>query len=492
MTIEKIDGVWAETGDKESTLTDEKKAAGFTGGDKPPIERYNYLLNRLDAKADRIIEERINSFYDDATDHKLMMSTGLWSDSWGIGSDTPNTISCGATKEFRDTAVFFDADSNPRLLVIDNANCTIEVWDPRALTKSITTNALSDDLVSGGGETWEPYSMCTDGTSVYVMLADTNAAPDTHIIQAWTIDEDAADWDVKTGWPATGTALTGTGNAVSTNKDGRVIVADADYLACCCAWNTIGAASDPAIIIVDITDGTFSGASSGAGDAPQAGDTTDSAICSDGTNIFFGVEDGLGDIDICSATIANPQVGCGGANYPFSVAGMVGHQMVSCGPNMIVSVFEDGCPSDDLDVVIMTHSSTDADLDVILRGRDAQATPLDGDFYLMDAPWAVTYDGLYIWIVCSVVIGSDNSLALIKVDPSKLLLEDAANDRMLGSVATGPYLLLPDTVGTGGATNEDYLSVVSDGRDVWVNVEARASQTHSGKLIRLPLSLERF
>jgi hypothetical protein len=493
MTIEKTDGVWAATGEIETdtTLTTAKKAAGFVPGDKAARQRFNYLLNRIDEKIDEIIEERVNSYYDDATDHQAMIMTRIWDDPWSVTSETANTISSGATKELRDICVFFSSDNTPRLMLLDNANCKIEVWNPRTLTSVITTNALSDDLPSGGGQTWEPYSMCTDGTYVYVMFADTNAAPDTHQIQAWLIDETQANWSVRSGWAATGSALTGTGNGPG-QRDGEIFIADDDYLACLCGWNTVSAVGSAAIIIVDITDGTFAAGTSGAGDCPTADSANAAYGCSDGTNIYFQASGTTStDSYYCSATIANPQAGCGGTGYPLTVSNPMSSHGIACCGAAIITMWGRATGEVSTDNVLLSHTSGDVDLDIIIRGQNAAATPLIGDEYIVEDFYASVFDGINLWMLVKFdnELTTNGQFAVLKLDVAKISLYDVNQSRQMEDIISGVFFIAPENaIGVG---ESEIHALAFDGRDIWAMCENAASQDLSGDVYRLPLALLR-
>ncbi len=485
MTITKTDGVWAESGDVTPAPTDAKKAIGFLGGDQPTIETFNYLVKRLDDKVDEIIEERVNSFYEDAADPQSMISTGLWDESWGIPSDTLNMIDSGvATSEYRDLAVIFNSDNQPRLLVLDNALTKIEVWNPRTLTLVDTSDDLTDDLPASGA-VWVCESMCTDGTSVYVTLKDTNASPDTHIIQAW----DIATWDVKSGWAATGTALQGTGNTSGNTRESKVIIANATTLAVVCCYQAISADTDPAIQLFSITAGAAG--LDGAGDAPTGTSATAlDTICSDGTNIFFATY-GTNVQSICSATISDPTAGCGGTNFAggFSLGDSDKSCMIQCGPDLIVDCIYPISTVTSSDIILRTFNDSDADLEAIEVGQNSQSTPVVGNQYLLGHPIANCFDGVNVWVFGYIEFGGNDGCALIKIDTSKLANVDRTT-RQLPDIANGPFLV--DVVNfPSGASNWIYQSCKFDGRDIWVNTEQRASQTNSGKIHRLPLALLR-
>jgi hypothetical protein len=482
MTIDKIGTVWANGGSTDEP-DDVKKNQGFVGGDQPAMERFNWLHNFIQKKFNKVQRERVDSFYTDATDPQLMIATGLWDESWGCGADTANIISGGATKEYRDIKSYINADGDPRILVLDNANTKIESYDPRTKTLASTSGDLSLNLPTGGGQTWEPYSFCTDGTYVYVMFADTNASPDTHQIQSWRI----SDWAVNAGWAATGTTLPGTGSGLIL-RDGSVIMANSTKLATCNGWVTCTASSSTCISIINISDGTIS--ASGAGDCPTADNAEPiPGISSDGTNIFFG-SNGATNPYICSATIADPTTGCGGANFPLSTAGGFRPMMCTAGPNLTIAAMYSASFSSETDVILRTLNSTDADLDVIQIGQNSTTTPVRGDQWLIERVlYQPVFDGINFWILGSVDnTAADDQYVLLKIDAARLSLTDTNIVRQLGDCIAGFYYVSPDTVDN---SLQNQHGLTFDGRDIWSIIEATASVTNSGKIFRLPLALLR-
>jgi hypothetical protein len=486
MTIEKIDIEWANSGTKETTLTDAKKELGWVGADQPEIERFNYLQNRADVAINDIIRERVNSYYDGATDHKLMLSSGQWVNPWGLTSDTANVIAGGATKEYRDLAVSFTSAGDARLMVLDHNTIKIEIYDPRTMALVDTSDVLTDDLPAAGA-TWEPLNMCTDGTYVYVVLVDTNAAPDVYRVQAWTI----SDWSVRTGWPATGTALTDTGNVGGQSCE--IIVASATMLAVLNKNTTITADTDEIITIMNIATGVI--VSEGAGDAPVAVAADPSnGFCSDGTNVYFSVF-GSGNGYFCSASIADPTAGCGGANYPSAVFG-ANHcnSIVACGPDLVVSIWRPAGGYAAADVVIRTHNAVDSDLDTIERGQNAATVPVVADEYLLEFPLGSVFDGINLWILTRVdnkaghPVDPTPNIAVLKIDVARLSIADTTTVRQLPDITNSLFYISPDT---GSNITELFCTVAFDGRDIWAFIETAAAQANSGKLFRLPLALLR-
>jgi hypothetical protein len=480
MPIEPFETPWADTGTREPLLSDAKRAAGFVGGDQPPIERFNQIEGESQDKLNEIIQERVNSHYDGSADHQFAISTGIWPDAWAMGGETANTISAGGGKAIRDLAVIFTDDGYPRLLLLDNANTKIEVWDPRALSNTDTSDALTDDLPSGGGETWECVSMATDGTSAYCTFKDTNATPDEHQIQAW----DITTWNVKTGWPATGTALSGTGNGpIPANfRDSKVIIADSDNLAVSCGWVSVTAAGDAAIQLFSRDDG--SAVRDGAGDCSLGGTYYPCEdLVSDGTNIFFIATNAANGTLLCTATIADLTTGTGGTAYPsqLSTAAANGARLCMIGSEVLASITvgDTGAAT----TVLRTHNAGDATLDDVKLGIASDAAATEGDELIMDdGCWSTVFDGIHLWALTDVSdTGSGNSLRLVRTDAGKLAGVDTNIEKQWTDIAD-VYYLKDNTTSTQG----DYQKIVFDGRDVW-GIDNPAADV----IYRLPLALLR-
>jgi hypothetical protein len=480
MTIDKLDTEWAESGDTGTPPTTAKIQTGWFD-ERPKAERFNWLQARIEDKINRIIRERVDSYYTDATDAQAMITTGLWDDSWGLTDDDANVISGGSSKEYECLNVFFTSDNEPRLIIADMANDKFEVWNPRSFAAVLdTSDAWTDDLPSGGGETWEIISACTDGTSIYAMFVDTAAAPDEYHIQAW----DITTWDVKTGWAATGTVLTGTG-AMESTKVGRLLIfANSTHLAAGCPWTTVSASGDPAIQLIAISDGSIT--RDGAGDCPTGDSAQLTCLASDGTNIFFGAV-GTVNNHICSATIADLTTGCGGTGYPDTITNPP-FLMTSCGPRCIVAItYVANGSGAATDVVLRTLNSDYSVQEEFTRGQNSAAAAVNCEDWLFGEPIASIFDGINIWILSQIDTSSDDGLALIKIDVGKLPVYD--NDMLaiqLYDIVSGVFYLPKEEIPQASSS-----TICFDGRDIWCNVETAASQTLSGKLFRLPMALLR-
>lgn len=479
MTIEKTDGIWAETGEKTSSYTAEKKSAGYVAGDQPSKQDLNFLFNRIDEKIDTIIKERVNSYYEDAADHQAMIATGLWDESWGNARDSVNIISGGSTKKYKFLKVYFDSNNQAKLLVTDDTNFKFEIWDPRDNTLEDTSDAWTDDLPSPTGS-WLCVGFCTDNTSIYGLFQDSGGTSPVQI-QAW----DISTWDVKTGWGSTGTQITSSGSiAPGLQKLDLLIMASSTRLATLNPWTTISASTSDAISIINISTGTI--VDSAAGDAPTAVSAKASGgICSDGTNVFFAAYESSTQYHLCSATIANPQTGCGGTGFPRSLtANFESNALISCGPELIVCILDRSSGTEvATDEVILTFNSSAANKNEILLGQNSASTPVLGEDLYLGRCLGGVFDGINLWLY-----GATNTnleLTLIKIDAAKLSWLTAVGNEQLGDICS--YFKLNSTY----YTASDNLSLIFDGRDIWYIIEQRSSQTHSGEIIRFPIAFLR-
>lgn len=479
--IRKILNVWANSGTVETPAPSAaKRSVGWVGDERPGIDRFNYLQRTVENKINDLATEGVSSALDTATEAEVqaMISTGLWNNSWGCTDDAANIISGGATKQYCDLATFFNADGEPRILVADSSLMKIEVWDPRSRTLVDTSHDLNGDLPGGVAGGFQ--SLCTDGTWVYATIRDYAATPDDYYIQAWLI----SDWSVKLGWPATGTKLTSTGNV----KYFKAIIANATRIAVVNDATTITANTSPAIEIVDIANGAI--LASGAGDAPTGiSAEADPVIASDGTNVFFGAYGSSSALYLCSATIANPQAGCGGTNWGLTTM-VDAHIRAMVSINEKIVSFLSHASITTAGKVILTHTAADAVLDEIARGQDAMTTPAPGSEYIFHTPYDAVYDGVNVWVFVHVGnLSAGRSGALLRIDAAKFgFNSNISKYRCIDDLEPSLFMVMPQT-GASGFKPQQGLTF--DGRDIWAITEQQASLQNSGKIARLPLALIR-
>lgn len=489
MTIpRKIDPIWAESGTVTPAPSSAKIESGWVGGDRPTMEYMNYNQNKAEVHSSNLAVEGPSSIYEDAADPEGMIATGLWSaaNTWGQANDTPNSIYGGAaTKQYVDLKTYFDSNNDPYILALDLSTNKIDVFDPRGLTLVDTSDLLTDDLPAPAGATWKPYSMCTDNTHVYVCFVNTNPNPDTYQIQSWLI----SDWSVNTGWPATGTALPTSTNWAHYNRPGKVIIANSTKLAALNSYVPITAATSGAISIIDKATGVID--DSGAGDAPNHANSHGwYDVASDGTNIYFPSYNGTTtNYYISTCTIADPDVGCGGAGYPLSVGAVEPCTITNCGPNIVVSTLMADAAAE---YAIITHSSATAELDRISIGQDSSAGPVCNNTWLYELSYNAVFDGINLWFTgCN----DDANLVLIKIDSAKFTQRNNTTVRQLNDVTNSRFIMHPRIVADVNYFVFDALitpmPVTFDGRDIWYCAANKASVTTSGYIFRLPMALIR-
>jgi hypothetical protein len=483
MTIERLEYEWAESGTKTPAPSDEKIQSGWVGGDRPSIEFLNFLANREEEKINDLIDDHEMRNVYSGSDQDGVIATQLWgvtNESWVLTDDSDNVISVGDVSIVGLQA--YHTATGPRLLVLQrasNANI-IHVYNPRTLAVIETSGILLG--LDTTGKTWEALEFCTDGTSVYVMFRDTTPANDTYLVQAYNI----SDWAVKTGWPATGTALSGSGTrGESWMRLGNIIVANATHVATCNPWTNITANTDPAISYIAMSDGTLTG--EGAGDATFAnGDEEPTgAIASDGTYLYYGYYSAIGGNGFMAsveiAQIGGTEVGCGGVNWPYTAVASRGPMaMQNCG-GIIASSWEAAV------IRIIFSSAVRADHDIILEGTDANGAA--GNRRWNDDAGALAFDGFNLWIRGHTAAGLEKN-TLCKFDLGQLMLSSTvvATDELTFVDNTKVFIIAPKFTITEGDPKNHYLdcSIVSDGRDVWTVGDYRSSQTLSGKIYRVP------
>ena len=482
MTIDRLEYEWAETGTKTPAPSDEKIQEGWVGGDRPTVEYLNFLFNRVEKKINDLIEEGLNSTYL-GTDHKAMLTKklyGITSESWAFCDDTKNQID-GGDVAFVDLEVFFD-EEEPRLMALkaaSNAN-TIEVYDPRTLALVESSGTLTG-LNVAGSQTWFAVDFCNDGSYAYVMFRDTQPMNDTWCIQAYSLD----DWSVKSGWTATGTALTGVGAVTVTERIAKVIIADGTRIACTCPWNDMTTVP-VAVATLLISDGSID--DEGYGDATSAlGDAAKGVLASDGTNLYFGfIDTTTGQDLIASATLADLSVS-GGAGLPYAQgAGVYGLTSILCpAPDIII-----GCWASETKTITI-GTSAEPIIDWVESGTGA-----DGETALT-RQWPsiisdATIDGMNLWLMGSKRAddtGPDLFAGFWKIPISQFIVDESYGpplDYNLTFVDCAEVYMASPRNECDAVNGLGNSAIAFDGRDVWMIADCRSGQTLSGLLYRLP------
>jgi hypothetical protein len=306
--------------------------------------------------------------------------------------------------------------------------------------------------------------MCSDGTSVYVAFKDTNANPnETHRVQAYDID----GWSRKTGWPATGTALSGTGTTGIAFEEGDIQVVSATEIATTSPWVTITGPTDDAITVINMVDGTLP-VNAGAGSA-----TTHRAckLTSDGTNIYYTTgTSAVAKINKCS--LANPEAVP--ADYPF-VHATTTNDVLCIGELIITSSNDTGA--------FLIGTATEENL-VEYQSGDAKVARSCG---------SLAFDGLNIWTQGSTQTGGGNVVqAVFKISPNNATYESTgvpvAAKYPLEHAVKETFVLDMDNY---DVNDTEHNPICYDGRDIYTIGDYRASQPLSGKIYRIPKAILR-
>lgn len=337
MTIEKLDPVFADTGDKDTDTVFDSWAEGGYVDERVRYKGINKELYRSDAKLNESIERLPKALPDDIGELPYIQEVFTPENDFSNARADLNVFS----NSFDSCTDFCFAiiGGERKLLIVDK---TVATSDP-VIIFDIATGAfsgsgdLSADL-STPTTSWKAISICCDETYCYVMFTDTGPSPDEQRIQSWGL----ADFSVNAGWPATGLALTA--GSVSFNAyEARIRNANDDKLVCTQPWVAVSSGTSAGLNIVNKADGTSDGVGAGVVGSVSNGQVTD--VCSDGTTVFFPVELAA-SVVLSGMTIASPGAsGPSGAGvwWPFTVSVAPSYfGGIACSGNLVVATWKDG------------------------------------------------------------------------------------------------------------------------------------------------------
>jgi len=481
MPIDTLDE-FASTGTKtEPSAT--QKARGWVGGEQVAGDQHNWWQNQITNKLNESIREGIDTVYPDSN-AKNVIATQNWAvdgTSWGFANDTVNTISGGGSKAYVAIKTYYDGD-DPRIIALHSAASanTLDIFDPRDPTATALDSSGTLLGLDTSGTTWVALDFCTDGTYVYVLFFDT--ADNDVVVQAYNI----SDWAVKTGWPASA----GVGEAkgririaselglIAEPHYGKIIFANASYLAVSQPWNELGTTA-LAVAKIAISDGTVS---TGLGNAPSsANDHAMCSIASDGTYLWFASYDFSAsptDYFLNSAQIGDLSTqACAPVNL-----GAAPVSAIFCPKPGVVIVFQNiaGTVPGGIGIYTSAGALTDAVSTSISLGRSNPISFVD-----------VVYDGLNLWVLCNVTIDDDTTddtaLAVCRVPTAALMLQGVGADQsLLFEDAADFFIINPTEAAAGDAFMTHLPSIAFDGRDIWATVDVNAAGSLAGKIYRLP------
>lgn len=248
------------------------------------------------------------------------VTSGLgWAYPWGGANSVSVDLGAG-TAQLQDIKMTFDANGDRKIVVADALAFRLYWFDPMQGIPAIIDLApffpVGFDYID---------AICTDSRYVYVQAS--KIATGAHYVNALDLTgTQNAAWLANAG--ATGQALPGTGFG-TTSHCSNICVATMDgnreyaaKLACLVEGENFSLAANPAVSIVDATDGTIltSGCGDGVGVVTPADAKPQGGLCSDGTNIYFTWKDvaaGVGDPGgIATATIADATAGSVHVTFP--------------------------------------------------------------------------------------------------------------------------------------------------------------------------------
>lgn len=284
-----VNGPKVET---DATFDDDKISKGLTH-ERLPYPTFNRMHNRADTGIVSLIESIPPVIKDRKTPDRLL---GIYRryDCFADPTSDLNLLNIpGVTiKGICSTEI----GGLSKLLVIDMTPGVSSVMVVDTLTMAVEdTVELSGGLASG---TWTIQGITADGTTAYACF---QKSTNEQYVQAYSMDT----WTPAAGWPSTGTQYsTGSGLAPV-----RVINADSDSLAV--ASNNASIGTREMITLISKSTGVIS--DTGNGDSPATGTQVLKDITSNGEDLFFYIDGRL-----CSASIADLSVGCGGLNWPLT------------------------------------------------------------------------------------------------------------------------------------------------------------------------------
>jgi hypothetical protein len=329
-----------------------------------PYPTLNRILNDIHTKINESLSKGPKGWNPSATIDTVLTGIHSPSDAGTFGYDSHNELDSGdASDEFVDLALAV-IDGSRKIICLDwTTPQNVEIFDVDAMVydgqQSVSALSLPMDA---GNESWRPSAIVCDADSAYILWQDVGASSAYHYdsyVQAYSL----SDWTVKVGWPATGLFLYNHGD---TQNAGNMIFATSGLLAIFDQEINISAATDRAVIFVDITNGTEQ--SHGAGDVD---DSYPTAICSNGEYVFLSTGTRIGSINISS-----PATGCGGTGWPRSVPGGDG---IGCLGNVVVGLSSN--------VIYLLHTS---------NANIATITPIDDTIVKNFENVAV--DGINFWV----------------------------------------------------------------------------------------------
>jgi hypothetical protein len=363
----------------------EQNITSITVNDFADLEKEMRLLAYM---GPRISSPDIDSYYNAVHRNSWYppYNYGLDTNRFQLGSGLSICGGCSAIIDGRLKNIYC-ARSITHIYIVDDETLSVEYVNLSAYFPATNSD-------------WNVISMCRDENRLFVVgIGLTTFATVLHCF-------DIETWEPYTGW-TTGTVI---GSASNTNVTGiSVINADDDYVAVSNPEVTVSSGSSSAVSIFSKSDGTLLG--SGAGDCPSVTSGSVKWITSNGTYVFFVIEE-TATAYVCSMSITSPGAnGCGESGWPhqdFNKEEYV--DIIAFGDTVFVSINDESI----LGYIYNVYLSTTVRLDV-----DNASSPYCKTF------GRLACDGSHIWALGSENNGAYDRSKLFKIDIRQLTLVDS-------------------------------------------------------------------
>jgi hypothetical protein len=324
--------------------------------------------------------------------------------------------------------------SSIHFLVVDDETLDIEYVDLSAYFPATDVN-------------WNIVSMCKDGDKIFVIgIGMTTYATVIHCF-------DVKTWEPYSGWTI-GTVIGAVSGFEVTGIS--VINADDDYVAVSRPEIVVTGGTSNAVSIFSKSDGTHLG--SGAGDCPSVTGGSVKWITSNGTYVFFVIEETAAAY-VCSMSITSPGAnGCGESGWPHQSFNKEEYvDIIAFGDTIFVSINDESI----LGYIYNVYLSTSVRLDV-----DDTITP-----YCVRLG-KLACDGSHIWALGAEVNGAYDRSKLFKIDIRQLTQVDSIGTANGISPLITPYEFdFSTTNHFQGAPDKAVKSrtpIFFNGKDIWV------------------------
>jgi len=438
MTISKIPHPWAENGQLEPELTDDKRDIGWVSGDspdRPTVQRFNQLQNETDNRFNALIEGGPSGLSEggDLSDHV----NAIYTDTNCFGSPFQAINELDMTDSVYDIA-FALIGGQKRILVMTEQDLSFSVVNPSTMaiveTPTVSSSTLPDP---GGAYPWSARHVVCDDTYAYIIFVAENASHAYYgdcQMQSYAL----SDWVVHPGWPTTGITLY---NSTSTQVV-RPINADATYLA-------ISDTVNDRFVTIAKADGTMA---NGTGDWSSG--SFSGVVATTGTYLI--------DAAGYTAQITSLGTGCGGTGWP----GTTNASNVTAIGNVIFF----SRPNDTFTLRVSTVDN----FAIAYAESSVNAMKLGG----------MCTDGLNIWAQCQRALPNASN-GITKISPHEMVDDGGSVDTLTDLERVCSIFAFGENVSHG--TTVPSGRVVFDGRDIW----SFDLSIDTSKLYRVPMALLR-